>query len=212
MRTMAIKRPAIFRYLQYAATLEEAKKTYKEYAVKLHPDKGGKLEDMQQLNLEWDYIKKVPVLPISIRSTYTPPRQQPTPPPPPPRPTPPRPKPRPESKYERTQENVNKGFNKFYQEQINKDKHTYNTSNSNVGSNPFDWDEFTFIVDGLFEQAVINKRRASSVVGSFYDTLEDEGRSVTTRQMNYIADKLGYKRGWVFFQREELNRRNIKLD
>lgn len=206
---MAIRRPATFRYLQYATTLEEAKKLYKEYAVKLHPDKGGELTEMQQLNIEWDYIKKVPVLPISVRTTYSTPRPQPRtsspPPPPPPRP---QPKPRPQP-TESKQENASRGFSKFYEEATKREQ-ANNTSNNNVGV-PFDWDEFIFIIDGLFEDAVLRKKRAASVYYSFYDTLQSENKAVTTRQLNYIADKLGYKSGWVFFQKQELEKRNIKI-
>lgn len=207
---MAIRRPATFRYLQYAVTLEEAKKTYKEYAVQLHPDKGGRLEDMQQLNMEWDYIKKVPVLPISRRvDSYTTPRPQPRPTPPPPPPSNPKPKqPRPESRNEK-QENVNRGFSKFYQEHTSRQNDSF--SSNNVDSNTFDWDEFVFIIDGLFDDAVKRKKRAASVYYSFYDTLQQEGKDVTKKQLEYIATKLGYQKGWVFFQREILEGRNIKI-
>ena len=79
---LLIKQPNTFKYLQYCSSKEEVKVKFKELALKLHPDKGGNLADMQQLNVEYQYITKVnPMLPISVpaktyRQTYTTPKQQ----------------------------------------------------------------------------------------------------------------------------------------
>lgn len=47
------------KYLKEANTLQQLKKLYFEFAKKLHPDVGGQLEDMKQLNNEFDYLKTV---------------------------------------------------------------------------------------------------------------------------------------------------------
>lgn len=44
------------KYFENISTLEEAKKLYRELAKQHHPDKGGDLEIMKQVNSEYDYI------------------------------------------------------------------------------------------------------------------------------------------------------------
>ena len=39
-------------------TLEELKKQYKQFAMQYHPDKGGNLKDMQEINAEYDELFK----------------------------------------------------------------------------------------------------------------------------------------------------------
>lgn len=39
-------------------TLEELKKQYKQFAMKYHPDRGGNLKDMQEINAEYDELFK----------------------------------------------------------------------------------------------------------------------------------------------------------
>lgn len=46
-------------FLTKITNLEELKAAYKKLAFKLHPDKGGSLADMQQLNAEYDYLSKI---------------------------------------------------------------------------------------------------------------------------------------------------------
>lgn len=46
-------------YLTKVTNLEDLKAAYKKLAFKFHPDKGGSLEDMQQLNAEYDYLSKI---------------------------------------------------------------------------------------------------------------------------------------------------------
>ena len=41
-------------YFENVTTLEELKKAYREYAVKLHPDNGGNEDDMKELNAQYD--------------------------------------------------------------------------------------------------------------------------------------------------------------
>lgn len=42
----------------FQTPIEEVKRQYKKLALKHHPDMGGKLEDMQQVNAEYDVLKK----------------------------------------------------------------------------------------------------------------------------------------------------------
>ena len=200
----SLRRPERFVYLQYCVSLEEAKKTYKEYAVKLHPDKGGKLEDMQQLNVEWDYIKQVPILPIVRKSYNSNPTPRPTPPP-----TPPPSKPKP-STPPKPKQPESTGFGKFYQ-QFTREEETY-TSQNNTDNNVLSDEEFEFIINGLYESAIKSKKRVGSVYFSFIDFVVEQNYTITTSQLKRIASKLGYAPGWVFFQKQDyLNKRNVTV-
>lgn len=42
----------------FQTTIEEIKRQYRKLALKHHPDRGGRLEDMQRINAEWDVLKK----------------------------------------------------------------------------------------------------------------------------------------------------------
>lgn len=42
----------------FQTPIEELKRQYRKLAIKHHPDMGGKLEDMQRVNAEWDVLKK----------------------------------------------------------------------------------------------------------------------------------------------------------
>lgn len=44
------------KYLKNIRTLEELKKAYRGWAVKLHPDRGGSTEEMQILNAEYEIL------------------------------------------------------------------------------------------------------------------------------------------------------------
>lgn len=44
------------KYLKNIKTLEELKKEYRKWAMKLHPDMGGSTEDMQILNAEYEAL------------------------------------------------------------------------------------------------------------------------------------------------------------
>jgi hypothetical protein len=71
-----------FRYLTSYKTLDEAKDLYKKKATVLHPDRGGNVSDMQQLNSEWDYIKRTNYIPSQFQptaKTFTPPVYRPKP-------------------------------------------------------------------------------------------------------------------------------------
>jgi curved DNA-binding protein CbpA len=65
---MRFLRKPNFKYLTNYSSIDEAKDKYKKLAISLHPDKGGDLREMQQLNLEWDYIKKTNYIPVVNKS------------------------------------------------------------------------------------------------------------------------------------------------
>ena len=44
------------KYFSDCKTIEEAKRLYHKLAVKFHPDLGGNLETMQEINAEFDTI------------------------------------------------------------------------------------------------------------------------------------------------------------
>lgn len=48
----------IMKWFTNPKTLEELKKQYKQFAVQYHPDRGGKLKDMQEINAEYDELFK----------------------------------------------------------------------------------------------------------------------------------------------------------
>ena len=45
-------------FFKNVETFEDLKEQYKKLGFKHHPDKGGKTEDMQQINAEYDELKK----------------------------------------------------------------------------------------------------------------------------------------------------------
>lgn len=47
-------------FFSNCANLDEVKKRYKELALKHHPDRGGSTETMQQINAEYESIRKNP--------------------------------------------------------------------------------------------------------------------------------------------------------
>jgi len=47
-----------YKFFKNVKTVEELKKQYKKLAFIHHPDKGGKIEDMQQVNNEYDTLYK----------------------------------------------------------------------------------------------------------------------------------------------------------
>lgn len=48
----------IYKFFENVSTIEDLKEQYKKLCFKHHPDKGGKTEDMQQINAEFDELKK----------------------------------------------------------------------------------------------------------------------------------------------------------
>lgn len=48
----------IYKFFENVKTVEDLKEQYKKLVFKYHPDKGGKKEDMQQLNAEYQELKK----------------------------------------------------------------------------------------------------------------------------------------------------------
>ena len=47
-----------YKFFKNVTTLEELREQYKKLAFEHHPDKGGKVEDMQQINAEYDELHK----------------------------------------------------------------------------------------------------------------------------------------------------------
>ena len=47
-----------YRFFKNVDSIEELKAQYKKLAFQHHPDKGGKVEDMQQINAEYDELLK----------------------------------------------------------------------------------------------------------------------------------------------------------
>jgi hypothetical protein len=52
-------------YFENCKTLDECKARYKLLALKYHPDRGGDTKTMQQINLEYEYIRKNPFFKFS---------------------------------------------------------------------------------------------------------------------------------------------------
>ena len=48
----------IYRFFKDVETVEELYSQYKKLAMQHHPDHGGRVEDMQQINAEYDDLKK----------------------------------------------------------------------------------------------------------------------------------------------------------
>lgn len=48
----------IYRFFKDVETVEELYSQYKKLAMQHHPDHGGRVEDMQQINTEYDDLKK----------------------------------------------------------------------------------------------------------------------------------------------------------
>jgi len=47
-------------YFENCKDLQDIKKTYRDLALKLHPDKGGNTQDMQELNAQYEAVLKNP--------------------------------------------------------------------------------------------------------------------------------------------------------
>lgn len=47
-----------YKFFDNVKTIEELKRQYKTLAFKHHPDRGGKVEDMQRINAEYDELYK----------------------------------------------------------------------------------------------------------------------------------------------------------
>ncbi|MCD7728505.1 MAG: molecular chaperone DnaJ, partial [Clostridia bacterium] len=47
-----------YKFFKDVDTVEELYNQYKKLAMQYHPDHGGRLEDMQQINAEYDELKK----------------------------------------------------------------------------------------------------------------------------------------------------------
>jgi hypothetical protein len=48
----------IYKFFENVKSIEELKRQYKTLAFKHHPDRGGKVEDMQRINAEYDELYK----------------------------------------------------------------------------------------------------------------------------------------------------------
>lgn len=48
----------IYKFFKNVETVEELYSQYKKLAMQYHPDHGGSTEDMQQINAEYDELKK----------------------------------------------------------------------------------------------------------------------------------------------------------
>lgn len=55
-----MRRAVKIKWFAKCSTLDQAKQLYKTLAMLHHPDRGGNLQDMQEINAEMDYIKAVP--------------------------------------------------------------------------------------------------------------------------------------------------------
>ena len=55
-----MRRAVKIKWFSECSTLEQAKALYKTLVMTHHPDRGGNLRDMQEINAEMDYIKAVP--------------------------------------------------------------------------------------------------------------------------------------------------------
>lgn len=57
-------------WFRECSTLEEAKLLYKKLVMAYHPDRGGDLRKMQEINAEMDYIKAVPSALLGARKNW----------------------------------------------------------------------------------------------------------------------------------------------
>lgn len=48
-----------YKFFKYCETVEELYSQYKRLAMEHHPDRGGRVEDMQAINAEYDVLKKI---------------------------------------------------------------------------------------------------------------------------------------------------------
>lgn len=55
-----MRRAVKIKWFVECSTLDQAKQLYKTLVMLHHPDRGGNLRDMQEINAEMDYIKAVP--------------------------------------------------------------------------------------------------------------------------------------------------------
>lgn len=205
-----------FRYLATCTTLEEAKKTYRQKAQELHPDRpAGSLVEMQQLNIEWDYIVKAkPQLPVQEVqfSGYAEPRKT--------------------RRHKKQESSFNandmfSGFEAFKraaemaeQERAwrreQEAKHYKEQKTRQQAERPktvnrveLDYDVAKVVIDSLLEEAVRLNKLKGSIYFSFVNFIKDNNHLTNRKQLEYMAVKLGYAIGWAFYKSEALKQEGL---
>lgn len=205
---MRLQRPN-FRYLATCATLDEAKKVYRQKAQELHPDRpNGSLLEMQQLNVEWDYIVKAkPELPVVIGRQFTNKSAN-------------------SSRPKNSSFDVNDmfyGFEAFKKaaakaeaeegrarmRRKEEERKRAAERPKTINRTELDYEIAKVVIDGLLAEAMELNKLKGSIYFSFVNFIKNDNYLTNRKQLEYIAIKLGYNSGWAYYKQEELKREGL---
>jgi len=184
---------------------EECKRVYREKALKLHPDKGGNVEDMQQLNAEYQYAIKVKMWPLFnatirtnthafTRETQERARREAA---------------RREAERREEQERVAKKQNDEFVRKAREAAERQKREQEKAKPEVLDYELFKSMLLLMVETAKNSGKKLGSVWFNYVEFLQANNLKTTKRQLEYIGAVLGYAQGWAYFKYEELKK--IKL-